>query len=91
MSEENDIQDILDLCRLNLLEEKVKQTDWNETEITLKAIDWKKKSLTNKLSNQGLSFSEEQIKKHRKEFTTGDGRYPPEQEDLFMIEPEVIK
>ncbi len=82
----NENQDLLDLCRLNLLEEKIKQTDWNETETTLKAIDWKKKSLTNKLSNQGLSFSEEQIKKHREEFTTDDGRYPPEEDDLFDVE-----
>ena len=89
MNKDNDIQDILDLCRLNLMEKNVSQTDYNDTETTLKAIAWKKRNLAQKLSNQGLSFSEEQIKKHRKEFTTEDGRYPPQQDDLFMIEEEL--
>ncbi len=61
----NENQDLLDLCRLNLMEKNVEKTDYNDTETTLKAIAWKKRNLTQKLSNQGLSFSEEQIKKHK--------------------------
>ena len=90
MSEENDIQDILDLCQLNLMEENVSQTIPKfEQDHALKAIELKRKQLANKIAKNGLSFSEEQIKKHRKEFTTDAGKYPPEQEDLFMVEGEL--
>ncbi len=82
MSEENDIQDILDLCKLNLMKEF-------EQDHALEAIELKRKQLANKIAKNGLSFSEEQIKKHRKEFTTDAGKYPPEQEDLFMVEGEL--
>ncbi len=88
MNEEN--QDLLDLCRLNLMEKNVEKTDYNDTETTLKAIAWKKRNLTQKLSNQGLSFSEEQIKKHREIFTTKEGKYPPEMIDLFPVEEEEL-
>ncbi len=82
----NENQDLLDLCRLNLMEENVEKVESIDKEETLKAIAWKKKRLSEKLSNQGLSFSKEQIKKHRKQFTTSDDRYPPELEDLFDVE-----
>ena len=70
-------QDLLDLCRLNQMEEKLEETMEQtnsvaafEKENTLKAIAWKKRDLSRVLSEQGLSFSEEQIKKHRDQFTT---------------------
>ena len=90
MNKDNDIQDILDLCQLNLLEENVSQTIPRfERNHALEAIDLKRKHLSDKIAKNGLSFSEEQIEKHRKEFTTEDGRYPPQQDDLFMIEEEL--
>lgn len=92
MNKDNDIQDILDLCQLNLMEENVSQTiPQFEQAHALEAIDLKRKHLSNKIAKNGLSFSEEQIKKHLKEFTTDAGKYPPEQDDLFMIEEELNK
>ncbi len=70
-------------------EENVSQTIPKfEQDHALKAIELKRKQLANKIAEKGLSFSEEQIEKHRKEFTTDAGKYPPEQDDLFMIEEE---
>ncbi len=85
MNEEN--QDLLDLCRLNLLEDNAIENN-KLTDDDKKAIAWKKKRLSEKLKSNAPSFSDEQIKKHRKEFTTDAGKYPPEQDDLFMIEEE---
>ena len=93
MNKDNDIQDILDLldlCQLNLMEENVSQTiPQFEQDHALEAIDLKRKQLSNKIAEKGLSFSEEQIKKHRETFTTKEGKYPPEMKDLFPEEEEI--
>lgn len=56
MKEDN--QDLLDLCRLNLLEENVNKTTAIDTEEVLLAIEWKKKRLIEKIKLQQGKINE---------------------------------
>jgi hypothetical protein len=43
--------DLLDLCRLNQLEEHIVDSTGVERDATMQAIDWKKRQLANRLVN----------------------------------------
>jgi hypothetical protein len=43
--------DLLDLCRLNLMEEYVAESSSVDKDATMKAIDWKKRNLMERLKN----------------------------------------
>ena len=60
----NENQDLLDLCRLNIIEDNAIENN-KLTDDDKKAIAWKKKRLSEKLKSNAPSFSEEQIKKHK--------------------------
>ena len=46
------MKDLLDLCRLNLMEEKVKDSPSPDKEATLTAIDWKRRQLVQRIVNE---------------------------------------
>jgi len=71
----NDNNDLLNLCRLNLLEQHIEESDPNEKNDTLNYINYKRNNLTEKLSNNGLEFTPNQMKKHVEE-NTKNGVYP---------------
>ena len=53
----NENQDLLDLCRLNLMEENVEEAIAPDKDTTLRAIDWKKRQLAQKIKNRAISNS----------------------------------
>ena len=67
----NDNQALLDLCRLNIVEENIK--DSPEKDETLKAIDWKRRELVRKIK-PGI-IAPDAMEKHIKA-NTRDGIYP---------------
>ena len=46
---DNFTEDLLNLCRLNLMEENVINSESPDRDATLTAIDWKKRNLANRL------------------------------------------
>lgn len=46
---DNFTEDLLNLCRLNLMEENVINSEAPDRDATLTAIDWKNRDLTNRL------------------------------------------
>lgn len=63
----NDMKDILDLCRLNLMEEHVTDSSAVDRELTLKAIDYKKRVLVGRITNTTKPASPEILKRHLKQ------------------------
>lgn len=51
---EEDFENILDLCRLNLMEEHIIDSSAVDRDITLHAIDWKRRQLVEKIRNKLL-------------------------------------
>lgn len=71
-------QDLLDLCRLQQIEESVKDNEIapvKERQDVLKAIDHKKRNLGTKIINNAPKITDKHIEKHRKWNTTEDGYY----------------
>lgn len=60
----NENQDLLDLCQLNQIEEKLKKDGIFKGD-SKKAIDWKKRNLIKSLKFSGPSFTDEQMKKYK--------------------------
>lgn len=50
----NENQDLLDLCRLNLIEEHIGQPQTSEETEIIKSIDWKKRNLAEKIAAMPL-------------------------------------
>lgn len=76
--------DLLDLCRLNLMNEKVQDNsliDKTEKKDALKGIKHKKRALARKIIENAPKLTEKQVQKHVKKFTM-NGHYPPTFEDL---------
>ncbi len=48
----DDNKNLLDLCRLNLMEEHIEETSGVDRDVTLKAIDWKKRHLMEKIKRE---------------------------------------
>ena len=58
------MQDLLDLCRLNLMGENIKDSPAVDRDATLKAIDWKRRQLVVKIAAKTEPASEEVMKRH---------------------------
>ncbi len=48
----DDNKDLLDLCRLNQMEDHVEESPSPDRDKTMEAIDWKKRQLVVKITNQ---------------------------------------
>ena len=59
MSDDN--KDLLDLCRLDLMEESVKGSPAVDRDETLDAIDYKRRQLVVRIGSAAPRFTEEQI------------------------------
>ena len=59
MNDKDGIKDILDLCRLNLMEENVKYSLLSDRDATMKIIDFKKRSLVTKIINNSPTVAVE--------------------------------
>ena len=46
---EDDIRNLLDLCRLNLLEEHIKESPAIDKDATLRVLDWKRRELMTRI------------------------------------------
>lgn len=71
-------QDLLDLCRLQQIEEGVKGNEValvKERQNMLEAIDYKKRIIGTKIINNAPKITNKDIEKHRKLNTTEDGHY----------------
>lgn len=82
--------DLLNLCRLNLMEENIKANtlvDAVEKKEVLQGVEHKKKILASRLIETAPHLTHRQVKKHIEEFAI-NGNYPPTDEDLWLIEEE---
>ena len=61
------MKDILDLCRLNLMEENIEGSPAVDRDSTLKAIDWKRRQLVVKISAKTTPASPEVVRRHLSE------------------------
>ncbi|KKN73980.1 hypothetical protein LCGC14_0395460 [marine sediment metagenome] len=52
--DENNNKDLLDLCRLNLMEENITDSSDMDREATLKAIEWKRNNLVSKIKEDKI-------------------------------------
>ena len=73
-----DHKDLLDLCRLNQMEENVKDSPAPEEEVetTLKGIDWIRRQKMLKIIHSQTPASSEVMERHIEQNTI-DGEYPP--------------
>ena len=46
---EDDIRNLLDLCRLNLLEEHIKESPAIDKDATLRVLDWKMREIMTRI------------------------------------------
>ena len=69
----NENQDLLDLSRLNIMEDNIKDSPAPDKDETLKAIDWKKQRLVEKIKPGDIA--PDAMEKHIKA-NTRDGIYP---------------
>ncbi len=72
----NDNQDLLDLCRLNLIEEHIVDSPAVDRDATLAAIDMKRRQLVTTLTNNPPTLAPDAMDRHRKDNTATDGTYP---------------
>jgi hypothetical protein len=70
------MQDLLDLCRLNLMEEHIANSPAVDRDATLAAIDWKRRQLATALTNNPPTLAPDAMDRHRKDNTAADGTYP---------------
>lgn len=71
-----DMSDLLDLCRLNQMEEHIKDSPAPDRDATLKGLDWKRRQLATKLINNPPTLAPDAMKRHLAENTAEDGTYP---------------
>ena len=60
----NENQDLLDLCRLNAMEENIEDSPAVDQDATQEAIDWKKRQLAIRLINNAPTPSPEVMQRH---------------------------
>lgn len=83
-------QDLLNLCRLNLLEENIEDSvlPEREKEDTRKLLDFKRRNLAKQLISNRPKISDEMIQKHIKD-NSKDGIYPwTEDEEICELREE---
>ena len=61
---DNGNKDLLDLCRLNLMEEHIQDSPANDRDATLKTIEWKKRHLMTRM--EPSEISPDVVEKHEK-------------------------
>ena len=70
----NDMKDLMDLCRLNLMEEHIEGSPAPDRNETLKAIDWKRRQIITRL--KPATLAPDAMERHMKDNTASDGTYP---------------
>jgi len=83
----NDNQDLLDLCRLNLMEDNVKNSVAPDMDEAMKAIDYKKRTLITRIINNPPTIASGAMEKHI-EANTLDGVYPWIEADSVQVYTE---
>jgi hypothetical protein len=61
------MQDLLDLCKLNLMEEHIADSPAVDRDATLAAIDWKRRQLVTALTNNPPTLAPDAMERHRKD------------------------
>jgi hypothetical protein len=79
----NDMNDLLDLCRLNLMEEHIADSPAVDRDDTLAALDWKRRQLAARLINNPSPLAPDAMERHRKDNTAEDGTYPWTDSPMF--------
>ena len=79
----NNNDDLLDLCKLNKMEENIANSHVVDRDATMKAIKWKKRQIARKLINNKPTIEKGVMEKHIRE-NSRDGVYP-------WTETEVVK
>lgn len=67
--------DLLDLCRLNIMEENIADSPAPDSAVAMKAIDWKRRQIAIKLKNKQPPIEKSVMEKHIRA-NTKDGVYP---------------
>ncbi len=82
MSNEN--QDLLDLCRLNQMEDNLEDSVSPDTDETMKAIDYRKRQIVTRMKHNPPEIAPDAMEKHI-EANTMDGVYPwtDAEEEIF--------
>ena len=68
------MKDVLDLCRLNLMEERIADSPANDRDETLAAIDHKRRQIIMRMKPSPTAL--DAMERHRVENTAEDGTYP---------------
>ncbi len=78
-----DVKDILDLCRLNLMEEHIADSPAPDRDVTLAAIDNKRRQIVTRI--EPATLAPDAMERHRTENTSADGVYPWTESPLHGI------
>jgi hypothetical protein len=70
------MNDLLDLCRLNQMEEHIADSPAADRDATLSAIDWQRRQLQTRLKNNPPTIAPDAMDRHRKDNAAEDGTYP---------------
>jgi len=87
----NETRDLLDLCRLNAMEENVAGSPAADRDATLAAIDLKKRQLATTLTANQPAIAQSVIARHREDNTADDGTYPWTDSPQFRATNEVCE
>ena len=68
------MKDIIDLCRLNLMEERIAESPAPDRDVTLAAIDNKRRQIVTRM--QPSPVAPDAMERHYAESTAADGTYP---------------
>ena len=79
------MKDLLDLCRLNLMEDHIADSPAIDRGATLAAIDSNRRRLMTSLTNNPSPLAPGAMERHRKDNTAEDGIYPWTESPQFRI------
>jgi len=79
----DDVKDLLDLCRLNLMEEHIEDSPAPDRDETLAAIDNKRRRIVARMVPSPIA--PDAMERHRAENTAEDGVYPWTESPLHCI------
>ena len=81
------MNDILDLCRLNLMEERIADSPAPDRDETLAAIDRKRRQIVTRIDPSPVA--PDAMERHRAENTAKDGTYPWTESPEFRCEVDL--
>ena len=81
------MKDILDLCRLNLMEERVRETPAIDKDVMLRAIDITKRKIVMQMKPSPVAPGA--MDRHRAENAAEDGVYPWTESPLYCSREEI--